>query len=163
MKDFNKALSYSFLLLKYRARSKYEIEQRLKRKKYSPSVIKRIIQYLEENKFLNDREFAVSFTAAALTKGWGPQRVDFSLKNLGVAAEFIQEALENKGPFKDKLEALINQKISKCPGPRGYQKLLRFLTSRGFQYQDIILVLQKTGLAKGDFFKRLNKARSESC
>ena len=158
MKDFNKALGYSFLLLKYRARSKYEIEQRLERKKYSLLVIRRIIRYLEKNKYLNDRDFTVSFTAASLAKGWGPKKVYFGLKKLGVAQEFIEEVLADREPFEDKLEALIKQKMNQCLGSGSYQKLLRFLTAKGFQYQDIILALEKTGITKADFLKGLSEA-----
>jgi len=150
VKDFDQALSYSFLLLKYRARSRHEIEQRLKRKKYSPQVIKKTIGYLEEKKYLNDCDFAAVFTAAALQKGWGPKKIFFTLKKLGLAHELIEKALANKEPFKKKIEALISQRINQCQGRAGYQKMIRFLISRGFSYQDIVSSLEETGLPKNE-------------
>ena len=150
MKDFAKALSYSFLLLKYRARSRHEIEQRLKRKKYIPSVIKKVSEYLEENKYLDDCDFAASFTAAALEKGWGQKKIFFSLKKLGISQEFIEQALADKEPFKKKIEALIQQKINQCHGQQVEQKLLRFLVSKGFSYQDIMSAIEEAGLNKDD-------------
>ncbi len=67
---FNKALQYSLLLLKYRARTKKEIFRRLKEKGWKNLLITKVVNYLNENKYLNDNEFVELFIESSLNKGW---------------------------------------------------------------------------------------------
>jgi regulatory protein len=142
--NFKKALNYAFLLLKYRPRAKQEIISRLRKKGYSISIIEKVLAYLEENKYLDDRSFAQAFASSRLSKGWGRKKIEFHLKKLGVPEEFIRETLDKKD-FKEKIKELIEKKIKYYKGKNLYQKILKYLLAKGFDYHQILEELEKIG------------------
>ena len=144
MKDFNKALNYSFLLLKYRARSRNEIISRLKRKGYTSVVRKRTVDYLEENNYINDKKFAHLFVSYSLEKGWGPVRIDFNLERLGVSEVLRKQALGGDFTYNDRVREIIKRKLehykrinSSLPAIKIWQKIVMHLTRKGFDYKII--------------------------
>lgn len=142
--DFKKALKYSFLLLKYRARSKNEVISRLKRKKFSSPITDKVLAYLEEKKYIDDNEFARLFASFRGEKGWGQKKIAFSLKKLGISEDLIKEVLGDRGTFKRKIRELIEEKKNCYKAPERYKKILRLLSSRGFDYDDIQEALRET-------------------
>lgn len=96
-KDLKKALNYSFLLLRYRARAKEELTKRLKIKEYSSGIIRETLTYLEKNGYIDDEKFAQLFVSCYLDKGWKPRRINFKLKELGVAEELIKKIFKKCG------------------------------------------------------------------
>lgn len=153
MKDFNQALSYSFLLLKYRARSKLELTRRLKEKKFSASVVKQTVQYLENNNYIDDREFVKLFVLSAVERGWGPRKVDFRLKQLGVSQDLRKLTLTSNAAFKKKLRQTVEEKVvylrrqePSFSSKKIWQKIMRLLLSRGFDYSDVQKVVDDLGV-----------------
>jgi SOS response regulatory protein OraA/RecX len=60
--------------------------------------------------------------------------------------------LKNKQPFKEKLRDLVQKKISGKPRDRkAYQKIIRSLAAKGFDYEDIIRELEVCGFNKPRF------------
>ena len=152
MKDFNKALNYSFLLLKYRARSKKELTVRLKRKGYDSSLIKEVVNYLQENNYINDEDFTSSFISYSLEKGWGPKRIEFNLKKLGIPYTLRKQALEGI-VYSDKIRELIEKKVDyyrrkKPVVSQGaiWQRVGRTLAAKGFEYEDISREMRNLGV-----------------
>jgi len=140
----SKALSYSFLLLKYRDRSSFEIVQRLKKKKYSLAVIRQTIQYLKKNRYINDQEFVRAFTASAIEKGWGPRKIDFRLKALGIGSNLRRQLKFLEFDFSQKLQEMVKERADylkkqepSLPAKKICQKVMRFSLSRGFSQQEI--------------------------
>ena len=136
MKDFAKALNYSFLLLKYRARSSSEIISRLKRKKYSISLIEKVVNYLQENNYLNDEDFTRLFVAWSLEKGWGPKRIDFNLKELGIPLK-LREVSLGKIDYRQVIRETI--KLKKAIS----SKFIRSLEAKGFDPEDITAEVER--------------------
>lgn len=152
MKDFNKALKYSFLLLKYRERSKNELIFRLKKKGYSFSLAKEVLNYLEDNNYVNDKKFVDSFVSYSLQKGWGPRRIDFNLKKLGISFRFREQALQGQ-VYSDRIREIAQKrsayyrKIKPSLSKKLiYQRIIRVLTAKGFDYEDIFREMQNLGL-----------------
>ncbi|MCF7907982.1 MAG: RecX family transcriptional regulator [Candidatus Omnitrophica bacterium] len=153
MKDFNQALSYSFLLLKYRARSKTELVRRLKEKKYSGSVVKQTVQYLEKNNYIDDKEFARLFILSAIEKGWGPRKVDFRLKQLGVSYDLRKPTPTLNTAFNNKLSQIVEERVTclkkqKPPlsSKKISQKVMRLVLSRGFNYSEVSRIIDGLGV-----------------
>jgi len=142
-RDLKKALNYAFLLLKYRARSKSEITSRLQKKKFDKVVIAKALNYLEEKKYINDKEFADSFAASRRQRGWGPKKILCVLQRLEIDTCLAQAALGQSEDFKRQIKELIEKKAGCYKGPFKRQKLLRFLSSRGFFSDDIQEVLEE--------------------
>lgn len=146
MEDYKKALNYSFLLLKYRPRSRAELIGRLKRKKISSYAINKVIGYLEEYNYINDEEFARGFVSSCRNKGWGPKRIFLGLKKLGVDTQLIDKNLKDKNDYSEEIRELIAKRMKRYKGKNKYQKIMRFLLGRGFYYQDIVIQLQDMGV-----------------
>lgn len=137
--DFKKALNYAFLLLRYRSRSRKEMVGRLERKQYSPKVISLVLTYLEDKNYIDDRQFAVEYIRSAKEKKWGPRKIKFNLANLGVKGAVVDRELNDKLSQLKDIKILIERKKRNLAGKKNiYQKIMRHLVSRGFEYEDII-------------------------
>jgi len=139
-KFYNKALKF----LSYRPRSEKEIRDKLKRKKASEKIINKIILRLKENNFINDEEFI---------KWWIEQRTTFKprsfrlikieLKQKGIDKELIEKTIGHLPSTIDDLKSakkLIQKRLPRYKNlsrDEKFQKLSRFLASKGFNY-DII-------------------------
>ena len=147
--NYNKALNYSFLLLKYRQRSKYEIIERLKSKNYTDSVAKKVISFLEEHDFINDEAFAPLFVNSCIQKSWGPKRIRYALKKLGVDEELIKQSLPDKEVTKEVLKELAQKKVTYYKGKKNsYPKTVNALLRKGYNYGDIFQVLNELGVKR---------------
>jgi len=94
-----KAINYAYLLLSYRSRSLREIEQRMQEKGYSAEIIGGTIQYLTEQGYLNDHEFA---------KQWIHNR----LQNKPMGKWALQQELNRKGVDKAIIDACLAETIT---------------------------------------------------
>ncbi|MBI2622882.1 MAG: RecX family transcriptional regulator [Candidatus Levybacteria bacterium] len=145
-KFYNKALRF----LSYRPRSEKEIRDRLKLKvqsskfKVEENIIDKVIEKLKEQKFTNDEEF---------TRWWIEQRtnvqprsmrlIKIELRQKGISNEIIESRIKNQESGRDDAELvkkLIEKRLSKYKGLEKrelYQKLGRFLASKGFDWETI--------------------------
>src|SRR3989338_9660740 len=146
-KFYNKALKF----LSYRPRSEKEIRDYLEIKtqksklKNDDKIIESIIRRLKENNFINDEEFI---------KWWFEQRTTFKPRSLklikielrqkGIDAELIDSVIQNSEfRIQNDLELakkLIEKRLPRyknLPREEKFQKIARFLSSKGFSY-DII-------------------------
>tara|TARA_B100000315_G_C14506483_1_gene554858 strand:- start:77 stop:556 length:480 start_codon:yes stop_codon:yes gene_type:complete len=154
VKDFNKALNYSFLLLKYRARSRSEIISRLKQKGYNPSTRKQILNYLEENNYINDEDFVRLFVSNSLEKGWGPIKIDFNLKKLGISSQLRKHALGGDFAYGDMVREIIHKKLEhykvrrpSLSAENTWQKIVMHLARKGFDYKVINQEMSNLGVS----------------
>lgn len=142
---FNKALQYSLLLLKYRARTKKEIFRRLKEKGWKNLLITKVVNYLNENKYLNDNEFVELFIESSLNKGWGQGRVCFHLRKAGVSFDFIENIKQQESAFLEVLKETIKNKIS-VYSVQDYEigknkilgRIARSMVAKGFNSEDVM-------------------------
>ncbi len=143
MDDFEKYYNKALRFLSYRPRSEKEIIDKLKSKKASEEVIKKIIIKLKEYKFLDDFEFAKAWVNSRIKikpRGWRVIQNELKLK--GISKEIIDKIYDS-GTVIDELEMakkLVEKKISRyknLPKQEVYQKIGRFLASKGFNW-DII-------------------------
>ncbi|OQX87541.1 MAG: hypothetical protein B6D55_03000 [Candidatus Omnitrophica bacterium 4484_70.2] len=141
---FKSALNYSFLLLKYRGRSKSEIAHRLTKQKVSPQIIEKVLNYLQECGLIDDRSFTFSFIREKIRRGFGIKRIVFDLKKLGVEEELINEGIEKvkkEVDYKGRLRELIVQRRKRYGNKEeGEKRVMRYLLSRGFGYEEILEV-----------------------
>src|SRR3989344_9126843 len=145
MDEYEKFYNKTLRFLSYRPRSEKELRDKLKKKKTSGEIINKIILRLKENNFINDEEFV---------KWWIEQRTTFKprslrlikmeLKQKGIDAELIDSVIQNSEfRIQNDLELakkLIEKKKEKWRNltrEKKFQKLSRFLASKGFNY-DII-------------------------
>lgn len=135
------ALTIALRYLKFRPRSVFEIEQKLKTKKVSDKEIKNVIRVLKENKLLDDGEFAKMWVRDKnLLKPTGLYLLKLELKKLGIAQTDIENALkeQNEEELADRaLEMKYRQREIE------YEKKVAFLQRRGFSTSIIYKILNK--------------------
>ncbi|MBU1121817.1 MAG: RecX family transcriptional regulator [Candidatus Omnitrophota bacterium] len=147
MRDYKKALNYSFLLLKYRSRSKGEIIGRLKKRGVSDTLIDKVVEYLQEYNYINDKDFSCAFLEVSLNKGWGPKKIEFALKNLKVSQDLIEETLKDKSIYHNKIRELIDKQFFRYKNKKNpYQKVIKYMLTRGFEYDMIAEQINNIGL-----------------
>lgn len=139
--DFGVNLNRALRFLSFRPRSEKEISDYLKKKKVSIIISQKVISKLKESNFLNDVEFA---------KWWIEQRtlikprawriIKFELKNKGISEEIIQNS-ESEETSDSTVAIKLAQKrflrYKNLPRQEIYQKLGRFLISKGFDYDTV--------------------------
>lgn len=141
MGDFEKFYNKALEFLSYRPRSEKEVWDKLRTKSVEPETINKIIAKLKEKKFINDEEFA---------KGWAESRLRFKprsarlikleLKQKGIDPETInslQLTIDNDLESAKKLAEKRIGRVKDLPKQEIYQKLGRFLASKGFNWDTI--------------------------
>jgi regulatory protein len=142
----NRAYHSAIRFLRFRARSKMELESYLNRKGYTPKTVTKTVERLIHEKYLDDRIFAVL---------WIENRNRFrprsayalrcELRQKGVADEIIENALvdfdeENTAwlAVKSRLPSwqTLNQKDFK-------KKVMGFLHRRGFDYETSLNIFSR--------------------
>jgi regulatory protein len=136
-----KAKEYSFLLLKFRLRSRKELSCRLKRKNFPHPIIEKTLDFLEEKNFLNDRQFARSWIEGRLKKPYGAKRIRQELKLKGIGEDIIKaemEGLKAGSAEEESLRRLAQDKMNKMNGlepMKAKRRLYGYLLRRGFSAQ----------------------------
>lgn len=98
------AMGRALNLLGYRARSAYEIRDRLSRAGYSSEASEVVLSRLEELGYLDDEEYARNL-AREKSRKYGPRRVYMDLRKNGVDEDIIQSVLNEEFSESSEREA----------------------------------------------------------
>lgn len=151
---YGKLYARSLRYLSYRPRSVHEVKIFLQKAAKSKSlaheqidneIIDNVLARLQEQKFLDDDEFAKWWIDQRnRVKPTGERLLKMELKQKGIGAEIIVEQItKNKIQETNEnspLEVLIQRRIGRykgLPEKEIYQKLGQFLMRRGFNYGEI--------------------------
>lgn len=143
-KQLIKAKDCAYRFLSYRQRSRQEIEQRLKKKKFTPGVIKKTIAYLSEINYINDEDFARCWTRSKIESnpvGWSFLR--YQLRQKGIAEQIIARVISNFSAQYDEIDVakrLLSSRRTRYKdlGPLKLKKrLYDYLRRRGFSHEVI--------------------------
>src|SRR3990167_10976387 len=158
MDDFEKFYNLALSFLSYRPRSEKEVRDYLKRKtqnaKRKTTVqnskldtaeieieIDRVIQKLKGQKLINDEEFAGMFLENRLRfKPRSSRLIRLELKQKGIDPETISNLQLTIDNDFESARKLVEKKIGRLEGlPKKeiYQKLGRYLASKGFDWDTI--------------------------
>ncbi|MDD5043933.1 MAG: regulatory protein RecX [Candidatus Omnitrophica bacterium] len=146
--ELQKALSYAFLLLKYRLRSEAEMRSRLKKKKLPDDIIEAAVGFLKDKDFINDRNFARLWLESRIRRSSGLRKIRQELKLKGIREELIKETV---GALEDYDEesvvlTLAKKRLALLKGvavEKRRQRLYGWLLRRGFSLDTVIEVLNK--------------------
>lgn len=132
-------------LISRRPRSRWEIEDYLKRKKYEPQEIEQIISALDKKGYIDDLDFAKRWVDnRRLLKPMSLRKLTLELRQKRVSDETIQAVLEEDETNEtDVLRELIEKKRRQAKY-QDKQKLIGFLSRQGFNYGDIKEALEKS-------------------
>ncbi len=148
--EFEKALGLAMGTLARQPRSEDYIRKYLQKKKYEASLIHRIIEYLQERNYINDREYAQWFIRSRVRNNPKSCRVlSHELKQKGVAQAIFEPLLEELddqalafAAVERKMEAWQKQ----YDREKWKKKLFSYLSYRGFGFMEIRQVWDEMGV-----------------
>lgn len=137
----------SIKYISVRMRSKKELEEYLKKKKYDQKDIEETIKKLQSQDLLNDEKFAKSYINDKLyLTNYGLTKIKNDLLKLGVE-EYIIDAIVNNIDLQvinDKLSKIIDKELkinSKLPTNKLNNKIINRCINLGYNYEDILNIL----------------------
>ncbi|WP_448377234.1 regulatory protein RecX [Fervidobacterium sp.] len=87
-------LNIALRFIKFRVRSQWEVENRLRREGFKEEVIKETIEKLIENGFIDDEKFAYLYAYDSLVIHYkGPYRIRYELRQLHVDEYIIEDVI----------------------------------------------------------------------
>lgn len=130
----------AYALLAGRDFSRHELSERLLRKGYRADYVEAAVAALIQEGFLREERYAGQFVTQRSGRGQGPLRVRMGLKDRGVDAETIEQALD--AADTDWVQAAREARRRKFGAalPADYReraKQARFLQYRGFSSDQI--------------------------
>jgi regulatory protein len=81
-------------LLASREHSRYELEQKLRRRGHAPDLLASTLDDLQHRGLLSDERFVAGYVQQRVRKGYGPLRLRAELSERGVADAVIEQGLE---------------------------------------------------------------------
>lgn len=137
-------------LLSIRNRSHEELKQRLRSYGFSDHVTNQALISLSKQGLIDDRRFAFERAKTmGKTKGWGPRKISYDLKNKGIGNQMIDEALSQAYEPHGRVE-VMRRLVKKRLGKRADEmqsdrklnnRMQRYLVSKGFEPEEVWEVL----------------------
>ena len=107
----------------------------------------RVVASLVEDRFVDDLRYASAFAREkASLQGWGSVKIRFMLTGKGIPREIIDAALKEVEPEKAsaKLRKVVEEKYRVLKDdPQCRLKLLKFVLSRGYTYDEVSSVVEE--------------------
>ncbi len=141
-----KATDYALNLISYRKRSETEILNALNKKGFDNEYIIHTINYLKENKYIDDIDFTKSFISDKqnLNK-YGPNKIKHELYKKGISKEIIDLCLipDEELEYDMAMELACKKMKSYNNLDRNsiYRRLGGILQRKGYSYDIIVKVL----------------------
>ena len=136
------AFDVAWRFLGHRDRTEAEVRRNFTRKRVEPEVVEHVVAALLEGRYLDDAAFARRFAEDRRNlDGWGGERIERRLTELGVDRSTIREALEASGDEggHDELGAACELLARRFPippdNPRDRDRALGFLVRKGYELE----------------------------
>jgi regulatory protein len=144
----NRAFDRAVKFLSYRPRSRVEVERYLRGKSIDKAVRDDVIGRLEQAKYLDDEAFARFWLEnRERFRPRGARALRYELRQKGVGDEIISQVLSDLDDEASAWRAVEGRlsRWSSLPGEEFRQKVVGYLSRRGFDYSTITLTLEKAG------------------
>ena len=123
----------------YQERCVKDITDKLKTFEISENERKEILNYLIDNRFVNDKRFAYAFVRGKINQsGWGVNKIRFHLMQKGIDKEIIDEALgqTDEEVYRQRLIAILKVKSKTIKAANDFEKkrkLAAYAMQKGFE------------------------------
>ena len=144
----NRAFDRAVQFLSYRPRSRVEVERYLRGKSIDEVVRDDVIARLERAKYLDDEAFARFWLEnRERFRPRGERALRYELRQKGVSDEIITQVLNDLDDEASAWRAVEGRlsRWASLPGDEFRQKVVGYLSRRGFDYNTISLTLEKVG------------------
>ena len=123
----------------YQERCVKDVRDKLKTFDIAQEERDKILDYLLDNRFVNDERFAKSFVRGKINQsGWGLNKIRFHLVQKGIAKETIDEAFEqtDEEVYRQRLIDILKTKSKTVKAENDFEKnrkLAAYAMQRGFE------------------------------
>jgi regulatory protein len=122
-------------LLARREHSRFELQQKLIQRGFTPNIVEPLLKQLLEKNLLSDKRFAENYIHYRTNKGYGPLRIAAELQHRGVDRDIIDELLDaSSEEWIQKIQYLKQKRFGKKPPIHFNEQArqMRFFQYRGF-------------------------------
>ena len=136
----------------YQERCVKDVKDKLKTFDLPQEEKDKILDYLLDNRFVNDERFAKSFVRGKVNQsGWGLNKIRFHLAQKGIAKELIDEALEqtDEAVYRQRLIDILRTKSKTVKASNDFEmkrKLAAYAMQKGFEGSLVWEVLKELEL-----------------
>ena len=150
--DLQALLNYAYFFLKFRPRSKKEVFnyllKKIKKRHWSTDDVEKVVERLEEQNFINDKEFVKWFVEQRIIgKPKGKFVLKAELLRFGIPKELIDGYLEEHPLEEEDLafRALKSKwnRLKNLSAKDRFGKSAAFLARRGFPFDIIRKIIEK--------------------
>ena len=123
----------------YQERCVKDVRDKLKTFDIPEEEKSKILDYLLDNRFVNDERFAKSFVRGKVNQsGWGMNKIRFHLMQKGIDKELIDEALgqTDEAVYRQRLIDILKTKSKTVKAENGFEKkrkLAAYAMQKGFE------------------------------
>lgn len=123
----------------YQERCVKDVRDKLKTFEISEEEKTKIIDYLLDNRFVNDERFAKSFVRGKINQsGWGMNKIRFHLIQKGIDKDTIDEALgqTDEEAYRQRLIDILRMKVKTVKADSDFEKkrkLAAYAMQKGFE------------------------------
>ena len=123
----------------YQERCVKDVRDKLKSFDISQEDRDKILDYLLDNRFVNDERFAKSFVCGKINQsGWGLNKIRFHLMHKGIAKDIIDEALQQTDDevYRQRLIDILKTKSKTVKAENDFEKkrkLAAYAMQKGFE------------------------------
>ena len=123
----------------YQERCVKDVKDKLKTYDIPEEEKTKILEYLLDNRFVNDERFAKSFVRGKINQsGWGVNKIRFHLVQKGIAKEIIEEALgqTDEEVYRQRLIDILTTKAKTVKAASDFEKkrkLAAYAMQKGFE------------------------------
>ncbi len=141
-KSFEEIYNYCCKLLSYKDRSINEIKEKLRQRSISENIISLVIDKLIQNRFLDDKRFVENYIEKNLRKA---KSLNFILNEVIEKYKVNKNILDNINleNYKSLQEKYAIELLKKKYKSFNVQKIYRFLSSNGFEEDEIFRIIGK--------------------
>jgi len=128
------AMNRALHFLGYRARSRTEVRDRLRRYGYGQETVEGVVGRLVELGYLDDKEFARTATREKARR-YGPRRVSADLRRSGIDAELAQNVVDEEFAGRSELEearSAAARRYNRGGSDAEARRVYGFLVRRGY-------------------------------
>lgn len=128
----------------YQDRCHYEVEQKMRDFLLIPEAKDEILLYLMQERYLDEERFVRSYMRGKFgIKHWGKQKIKMHLKQKQISENLIARCWNeiDESDYRNTIERLIvkqTESISENNTFKKKNKIIRYLLSRGFEYELIL-------------------------
>ncbi len=120
-------------LVNQRDYSAEELRRKLRLDGYAQTTVDACVERAQETHLVDDGRYAEVFVRTKVASGWGISRIERELSNRGIKVEDISgwpyDFLDPEEEFDRAVEVASRRRVRE---PHAYEKLVRFLSGRGF-------------------------------